>query len=47
MLIFLDIIIIFFKKINPVFIISDARTVNVKNDLIRNFFINFKEENVD
>ena len=45
--IFFDIIIQFLKKINLVFIISDARTVNVKDDLVCKLFINFKAEGVD
>ena len=47
MLIFLDIIIKFLKEVNLTFIINDARTVNIKNDLIRKFFINFKAEGID
>ena len=47
MFIFFDIIIKFLKKVNLTLIISDARTVNVENDLVCEFFINFKAKGVD
>ena len=46
-LIFLDIIIKFLKEVNPTFIISNVRIINIKNDLIREFFINFKTKGVN
>ena len=47
MLTLFNIIIQFLKEINPTLIINDARAVNIKNDLVRELFINFKAEGVD
>ena len=44
---FFNIVIQFLKKVNLTLVINDARAVNVKNDLIREFLINFKAESVD